>query len=571
MSQGRFRLRAYHPILVLVSILILAILACGDDDTPVPEATSSGAVATAEPTAMTEVQNRITVVFGEEPIDLGVSNIDGCTIIPAHFPCMDAMSDALTYIDSDTFETVPLSGTDRWEQIEPNRWRFHLRDGVKFHNGEPLTSVAIKAALDHAGDPDNVMTSYGYTGESHGELVDGNDLAVDAVCTVGCPIFPRTAFLLWAEAPEYLKTASLADRVGQTVGYGPYKMVEWRAGQFVDMEKYEDYLPNDAFDSRAPTINEIHMLWRPESSVRAAMVQVGEADWVFDLGLEHGDTVPVFDHGGAGETFMLQMDTIWHPELKKQNVRLALAHATDCDELVATFYDDFYECHGNLAPPGTLGLTAANSAQYEFNPELAEQLLDEGNYDSDNEIIIRVFAGRFYKNTEVAEAQAQMWREVGVNVRVSVEEAANWSASGRVGCGRATEHFLTNEGLPTPDDYCLSLEPGPPNFVSMHVRQLNPSNEQLDFSRTATSFMNCEASSGHICDPVNIQPLLNPALEAVGEDRRIKMEELATIMYDQAYTYTYFNAEVFYGYSESLNWTPRFDRRLRVNTMDFTS
>ena len=67
MSLSRFRLRAYHPVIALIAILMLVILACGDDD-----ATSPADQPTAEPTSVTQVQETIKEVFGEEPESLGV-------------------------------------------------------------------------------------------------------------------------------------------------------------------------------------------------------------------------------------------------------------------------------------------------------------------------------------------------------------------------------------------------------------------------------------------------------------------------------------------------------------------
>ena len=589
-------------------ILLLLILACGEDATPktiiqtvvvteeVPVTVMSpGEVITVEvpvdvpgevmevtvevpviqtvevvltPTPIVEVEkSRITVVFGGSPEHLGVYGDPGCTIIPQHFPCQDGATDVLTYIDSTTFEVVPLSGVQGWTQIDVDRWRFDLTPDVKFHNGEEWNATAAAAGVDWASDLEHGTASVTYTGVAVGEVVD--DLTLDVVCENPCPIFPRTGFLIGFQAPEWFANASDTEKAGTTVGFGPYELVEWDRGIDVTMEKYADYVPNALApnDASAPTIDTIKVVWRAENIVRAAMVEVGEADWVIDLGVDQGDLVPVFDHGGAAETFVNVFDTIWHPELKKQNVRLALAHATDCDSIVKEFYDDFYECQGTYAPPGTLGVTPRTLAQYEFDPDLAADLLEEANYDPDNEIVINVFAGRFFRNVEVAEAQAQMWRDVGATVSVVNQETAKWLDVARTGCGRAIEEF---GDLDNPlDDFCLSYDPGPPLFSSPNTYQLNPSLETLDFAR-ALGRMNCLNASAKFCDPVNVQPLIEPARQAsIPDGRQELMEELVDIAYDQAIIYTYFNAEVFYGVSEDLNWEPRFDRRIRINQWTF--
>ena len=532
--------------------------------------TGEGLFDLPSPTATT-----VTVVFGGAPENLGVYGTPGCAIIPQHFVCQDAVTDVLAYIDSTTFEVVPLSGVQGWEQIDEFRWRFTLTPGVKFHNGEEWNAAAARAGIDWAGDLNNFQSSAGYTGSSHGDLVDGNDLQVDAVCDEACPIFPRTAFLIGFQAPEWYAGASEEERTSTTVGFGPYTMfgegLGWTTGDDdVTLEKYSGYVVNalSPNDSSYPTMDEIRMVWNEEPSVRAAMVAAGEADWAFDLALGQQDDVPVFDQGGAAETFVNVFDSIWHPELSKTLVRQALAYATDCEAIVEELYDNFYTCQGTYAPPGTIGVTTRTLAPYPFDPDLAQELLEEANYDPANEVVINVFAGRFFRNVEVAEAQAQNWRDVGVTVVVENLETALWLDVARTGCGRAIDEFADLEN--PPEDFCLSLPPGPPLFASPNSYQLNPSLETLDFGR-ATNRMNCLDSNAKFCDTVSVQPLIGPALAAsMAEGREALMTELVDIAYDEMIVYTYFNAEVFYGVSADLNWTPRFDRRLRVNQWSFS-
>ncbi|MDA0734726.1 MAG: hypothetical protein O2860_09100 [Chloroflexi bacterium] len=134
--------------------------------------------------------NQIVLVTRNEPTALGAfatgcggdGNISGLV-------CEDLASDPLTYIDSSTFEAVPLSGIEGWEQIAPGRWRFHLRPGVTFHNGEPWDAAAAKLGVDFLGDKATAghgTLSYLFHGALTGEIVDG--LTLDIVCDVTCPI-----------------------------------------------------------------------------------------------------------------------------------------------------------------------------------------------------------------------------------------------------------------------------------------------------------------------------------------------------------------------------------------------
>ncbi|HZA26010.1 MAG TPA: ABC transporter substrate-binding protein, partial [Dehalococcoidia bacterium] len=66
---------------------------------------------------------------------------------------------------------------------------------------------------------------------------------------------------------------------------------------------------------------------RSEASVGASMLATGEADWAADIGFDEIDRVPQAKTSTTTEVYALIPDLMWHPELKKQKVRLALAHA----------------------------------------------------------------------------------------------------------------------------------------------------------------------------------------------------------------------------------------------------
>ncbi len=584
----RFLLLA--PLLLLVGAVAFA---CGEEDpTAAPDVrevevtrivTEEGetvvqtVVVTQAPEVVTATpepaKSSITMVFGDVPTLLGVWGSDsvagdsltgpGCTISPVHAVCQDMATDVLTYIDSHTFEVVPLSGTQGWEQIDGNRWRFSLTPGVKFHNGEPWNAAAAAQGIDIQGTESIGQASHSYTGTISGEVVD--DMTVDVVCENDCPILPRSAFLIGFQAPAWYAGATNLERTEKTIGFGPYVQAEHRRGRHIKMEKYEDYVPNPMApnDAQAPTIDEIFVETRSEALVRASMVEVGEADWAMNLNLAHKNRVPVFKTGGAAETFVLVHDTIWHPELSKRDVRRALAHATDCDLIVEQFYEGLFTCQGTYAPPGTLGTTDRTMAQYEYDPDLARELLAGANYDPANSITINVFEGRYPNNVELSEAQAGMWSEVGVTASVVVLETGRWLDVARTGCGRAWRELREEPG----DRYCLDDPPGPPCFCQPNSYQLNPSLETLDFAR-ALGRMDCNDSGSKFCDPVNVQPLLDPARAARldgSPSRQELMQHLVDIAYDEQIIYTYFDALVFYGSTADLDWETRFDRRMRPN------
>jgi peptide/nickel transport system substrate-binding protein len=520
--------------------------------TPVPQATSA-------PVQVDSAKDTITLVTQGEPP--GAGTWDNCSGNVPGLVCSDVVVDPLTWIDSDTKEVVALSGTESWEQIEPNRWRFRLREGVKFHNGEPWNAAAAKMGIDINGTVGTPLEGFGFHGEISGEVVD--DMTVDVVCAEDCPIFPRTALWTSFQAPEWYASAPDEDRQSMTVSFGPYKMVEWDPGVQIRLEAYEDYLPNEAFDSQQPTIPNVVQVWRIEPLVRASMVAAGEADWAAEIGAENQEQVPQAKSSTNSEIFLMTLDTVWHPELSKKPVRQALAHAIDCEGLVEALYGGLVECFGNTSAEGTIGITPENSAPYEYNPEMAQQLLQEAGYDPANEIRIYTREGRVAKDIEFYEGVANFWREIGVNTKIHVLENAVNRDMGISGCGQHAEEALR----------CHELSPPPPYSASSHAHSTATSNETLDYARQAILRQSCFAARSKICDPSpgGLEEKINVAKSTpLGDLRRQRLEEIATLIRDEYYFIPHFQVVVVYGLAPNLEWEPRYDPRTRVNVMRFT-
>jgi ABC-type transport system substrate-binding protein len=308
-------------------------------------------------------------------------------------------------------------------------------------------------------------------------------------------------------------------------------------------------------------IQEITQLWRAEALVRAAMINAGEADWAYDIGFENEEMVSLAKVSGTTETYYLSLDTVWHPELKKKLVREALNVAIDCPAIVDALYQSRIQCHGNISPPGTLGLTESNSQPYGYNPDLARQLLQEAGYDPANEIRIYTREATAYLNVEFLEAVVNYWREVGINAQLEVMEPSKHQEIRRSGCGQFGEEALT----------CHEQAPPSPWAASSHTYDSTLTNAPMDFQRPTLVRLSCFHVNSRVCDP-DLEEKVNTMIATPeGSERLQLMEELADIAHDEYYFVPFFPIQVVYGLAEELVWEPRYDPRLRVNTMSWTN
>ena len=533
----------------------------GDSQTAAP---TPAPKATDPPSAPVSARNLAVVVTEAEPASVGAWS-EGCSAEIHSMGCQDFVSDFLTWLDDRTSEIVPLSGVESWEQIDLDRWRFQLREGVTFHNGAPWNAAAAKYGVEYNADPANPSSSISWTGtDVTGEVID--DLTFDVVCPQACPIYPRTALFADFQDPGWFEAADESDRSRLTVGFGPYKIIEYTPGVHTKFQAFEDYKPNENWFSQAPTIEYLTHVYRAEATVRSSMIQTGEADWAADIGFDEIPRVPKHVSGKTAEVYTLVLDTVFHPELEKQKVREALAIAIDCQSLLNSLFDGRIPCHAAISMKGTVGITDENSKPRDYDPERAKKLLAEAGYNPDNEININTRPGSNIRGLELMESTITFWRDVGVNANLN-----SWSDLGKArevqssGCGK----FSNEPGYKEAMD-CGDREPPGDYFLSSHAYEIATSNEILDMQRFNNSRLSCFSRSSRVCDKDFEAVKLAANTLPEGPERTAAMEAIAQTSYDEVYFIPYFEVVYVYGLSEDLEWQAYYAPRLRGNTMRFT-
>jgi peptide/nickel transport system substrate-binding protein len=590
--------RRAWSITVAIAIAVLAVACAGAAPaTPVPttpattgEATPTSApvatpgftpiptgapTATPVPAGVASARDTMTLVINQEPLTMNPFPSQGGI---AASPGKDNIVDPLTWQSGDDQRIVPTTATTGWEQLAPNKWRFRLRQGVKFHNGEAWNAQAALPSLAYQGVGNNDNSSFAYTGGFKAEATD--EYTLDITCDQACPVFPNTTIFLNFLAPDFYANSSEETLTRQAISFGPYKLVEWQPGVALTQEAYEGYVPaGDHFEFQKPLVQNLTWVWRGETTVAAAMVQTGEADIAWDVGVDAIGALPenMIKSGSSAEVFGFWLNTLWHPELKKKEVRRAIAHAINCQEIVDSLYSGLGTCRGNVMWPGVIGATERNTAPYEYNPELSKQLLAEANYDPSNLIKITGRADRIPKQVEVYETIHAYLQEVGMNVEINVVEASVRNELRECAIGKAVNEVLEAQGKdpevaePTLQDMQAALAKGGSNCPTAHMLESPLSNEILDFSLTVNRYLNCVRPQSFVCDPSpgGLQEKIAPALAASGEERVRLMQFFGDKVHDEVLILGLFEPPVIYAVNPKLNWKPRFDRRVRVNTMRF--
>jgi peptide/nickel transport system substrate-binding protein len=237
---------------------------------------------------------------------------------------------------------------ERWENPTPTTWRFYLRKGVKFHNGDPLTAEDVKFTIDYqlANKGSTINAYLGPTEEA--KVID--PLTVEIRTRVP---FPALLFNLSRTfiIPRLVEKVGADVFAAKPIGSGPYKVAEWTRGQRIVLEANVDYWGG------VPTPR--RLVWRPitDASTRAAELKTGGVDIAVNppLGqikeLSTGSTV-VLPVKGA-RVIAYPINTMKKP-LDDARVRQAINYAVDRESIVRTLLGGFGGRPGSrLRPPGS--------------------------------------------------------------------------------------------------------------------------------------------------------------------------------------------------------------------------
>jgi peptide/nickel transport system substrate-binding protein len=314
-----------------------------------------------------------------------------------------------------------------WEVIEPRVWRFHLREGVKFHNGEEFDAQDVKFTIDFSMVPDNkrMVGTNGVHQVESVEIVDPYTVDITTKEPVGTLAGYLTRMYILPD--EYFAEVGAEGFDAAPVGTGPFKVIDWQRDDYINLEAYDDY-----WEGRAK-LDAIEIRVMPEASSRAAALRAGEVNLIFDTPPElvgeleqDGFTVTSVPIGQT-HTYGFGRETQRIEPLRDKRVRQAIQYAIDTDAIVATVCQGLTQkSDGQLAPPGATGYTPSVQA-YPYDPEKARQLLAEAGYPDGFTMPLKSTAGKIFKDKETTEAIVAYLADVGITAEVEWLESSVWA------------------------------------------------------------------------------------------------------------------------------------------------
>ena len=316
-------------------------------------------------------------------------------------------------------------------------WR--LRPGIKWHDGVPFTSADIQFTVEAINSPDyNPESTDGF---DRIERVDTPD-SLTAIVRYREVYAPYALQFIRGALPRHLLQGrdidGAQDYNRSPLGTGPYRVAEWKTGEYVLLERVPGYWQGDSL----PAIRRILFRFIANTTTRINQLRGGEVHLTalvpWDKYREVRDVPGLSIHRMMGNSYEhVTLNERSVEAFRDVRVRRALTHAIDREIIVRTILDSLAPViHGPIQPVSWAFTDSVT--HYDFDPERARALLEEAGWRDTDGDGIRERNGKrlsftlitqagFAVRENVSQAVQRMWRDVGVEAQVRLVDGTSIS------------------------------------------------------------------------------------------------------------------------------------------------
>src|SRR5256886_11408979 len=421
------------------------------------------------------------------------------TVWPA-MPCLNnlVLFDPLKKTES--ADTVIGELAEKWSwQDHYRNLVFFLRKGVKWHDGQPFTAKDVKFTFDMLREAPDAQGKLRINPRkdwyANVEAVETPD-TYTAVFRLKKPQPSLLLMLASGYTPVYAAHVPPADYRTHCVGTGPFKVKEWRKGEYVEYVKNPDY-----FVKGRPYLDGLKYFVILERGTRQAAIQAGKLDVSFP-----GETsktaaeqlkkavpqlvITPFSQNVADNIIM----NIKKPPFDNLKVRLAVSHAIDRRALIqAVQQGGAVVCSGLRAKPwGFWGLAAKDllglpgyGAKPADEKALARKLMAEAGISPEKPIKVEIVTRAIAVYVDMSSFVINELKQVGIEATLKQIETAQWHAMATRGDYQIRAN-LTGLGVDDPDaNFYENYACGSPRNYSQYcnetvMKMIDQQSQELD-------------------------------------------------------------------------------------------
>ncbi|MEM6832038.1 MAG: ABC transporter substrate-binding protein [Pseudomonadota bacterium] len=355
-----------------------------------------------------------------------------------------AIFDGLTNLTADG-DFVPALATT-WQQTSPRTWRFQLRQGVRFSNGEAFDASAIVRAANFLKSP--AAQRYAVLRElsTLETVTQTGPFEIEITTTKPAPLLPRTLSAFRIVAPEYWDTVGPDAFATAPIGTGPFAVSQWNEASIT--------LERNPGSWRPAALDKLTILRLPDASVRFQTLTSGDVDIAMTLSPEDQDLLnasgftlkPVRAPNIIVFTFITEKP---HP-IQDPRVRRALNMAIDREAVIDVFLGGIPDVPSQPALDMAFGYNET-LAPLPYDPVAAKALLAEAGYGAGFDMTIEVLIGASTNDVPIFQQIFSDLKQIGVRVNPQIITLAQLVSGIGSGQWRGQGFLLDYNMLPAMD------------------------------------------------------------------------------------------------------------------------
>ncbi|CAM5795206.1 MULTISPECIES: ABC transporter substrate-binding protein [Brevibacillus] len=368
----------------------------------------------SEGASQTEGKSELIVAVDQEPVGYDPHKVPAASSARVY----SLVYDSLTKLDAN-LDLVP-GLAESWETAPDGKSiTFHLRKGVKFHNGQEMTAEDVKYTFERILNPDT-----GSIAKSYFASVDTIEVP-DPATVVFKLKTPDAAFLTNASASSAsIVPKGSTDLTKEANGTGPFILEKSEPGQYVLLKKNPDY-----FNKELPKVDAIKFQIMKDEAERMAAIRAGK----IDISAVSADSAKLLE-GKPGiqiKSYQSLEYSYLGINVKKKpfddpRVRQAISYAVDRNQIVQTVWKGEASVTGPIAPALTSwALDPSSYPSYTPNVEKAKRLLAEAGYPNGFDTVIET-ASTYPDMVESAQIIQQHLKAIGINAKINQLEWGNY-------------------------------------------------------------------------------------------------------------------------------------------------
>ena len=305
---------------------------------------------------------------------------------------------------------------ESWERPDDKTIIFHLRKGVKFHNGDEMKASDVKFSLERALASPEVAEII--SGINSVEVLDDYTVKVTTEKPMAAILnnLAHTTIAILSEKA----TKEAGDKFGQNpIGTGPYKFVSWQSGDRITLEAFPEY-----WQGEAPTKN---VIFRNivEDTNRTIGLETGELDIVYDIQgmdknkLKDDDRFVLIEGPQASMTYLgfnMKKEPYNNPK-----VREAISYAIDQKPIIDTVFLGAGEAANSIIGPNVWGYYDVEKFTQDI--EKAKALLAEAGFP--NGFKAKIWVNDNPVRRDIAVILQDQLKQIGIDLAI---ETVEWGA-----------------------------------------------------------------------------------------------------------------------------------------------